>query len=195
MWSGPQANDVNDTAQSTKSNIGLRKMHGWGTPHRVSVPKRMQAIWSWSGLKQFFWGSDGGLDWGIIGSAEALPTLCVRYIRWERERERRKWRHHCRAKIGDEFCTSPCQKCAPLVLAKSFALFLAKKFAPQFSPSWMALSSHFPLPKRCTFRNSSHSSQCHMAWMTGDRSSKANDRISCCTVLLYRRNSRKIESN
>ena len=30
-----------------------------------------------------------------------------------RERERRKWRHHCRAKIGDEFCTSPCQKCAP----------------------------------------------------------------------------------
>ena len=31
----------------------------------------------------------------------------------ERERERRKWRHHCRAKIGDEFCTSPCQKCAP----------------------------------------------------------------------------------
>ena len=29
------------------------------------------------------------------------------------ERERRKWRHHCRAKIGDEFCTSPCQKCAP----------------------------------------------------------------------------------
>ena len=68
-----------------------------------------------------------GLD--IIGSAEALPILCVRYIRWERERERereiqreryterererRKWRHHCRAKIGDEFCTSPCQKCAP----------------------------------------------------------------------------------
>ena len=59
----------------------------------------------------------------IIGSAEALPILCVRYIRWERERERetqrerererRKWRHHCRAKIGDEFCTSPCQKCAP----------------------------------------------------------------------------------
>ena len=82
----------------------------------------------------------------IIGSAEALPILCVRYIRWEREREiqrerererereRRKWRHHCRAKIGDEFCTSPCQK-----------------FAPQFLPSWMALSSHFPLPKTLHF--------------------------------------------
>ena len=26
----------------------------------------------------------------IIGSAEALPILCVRYFRWERERERRE---------------------------------------------------------------------------------------------------------
>ena len=50
----------------------------------------------------------------IIGSAEALPILCVRYFRWEREiqterereRQRRKWRHHCRAKIGDEFTLS-----------------------------------------------------------------------------------------
>ena len=52
----------------------------------------------------------------IIGSAEALPILCVRYFGWERERyrererererERRKWRHHCRAKIGDEFTLS-----------------------------------------------------------------------------------------
>ena len=32
--------------------------------------------------------------------------------------------------IGEEFCTFPCQK-----------------FAPQFLPSRMALSSHFPLPK------------------------------------------------
>ena len=45
--------------------------------------------------------------------AEALPILCVRYFRWERERERErrkwvrwKWRHHCRAKIGDEFTLS-----------------------------------------------------------------------------------------
>ena len=62
----------------------------------------------------------------IIGSAEALPILCVRCARWERERERdterererkrerererererRTWRHHCRAKIGDEFTLS-----------------------------------------------------------------------------------------
>ena len=38
-----------------------------------------------------------------------------------------------------------------LVLAKSFALFLAKKFAPQFLPSWITLSSHFPLPKTLQF--------------------------------------------
>ena len=48
--------------------------------------------------------------WSIIGSVEALPILCVRYFRWERERdterEWRKWRHHCRAKIGDEFTLS-----------------------------------------------------------------------------------------
>ena len=37
------------------------------------------------------------------------------------------------------------------VLAESFALFLAKKFAPQFLPSWIALSSHFPLPKTLHF--------------------------------------------
>ena len=68
----------------------------------------------------------------IIGSAEALPILCVRYNWWEREREsetevvRRKWRHHCRAKIGDKF-----------------ALSLAKNSHLSFPPS------HFPpLPSR-----------------------------------------------
>ena len=88
----------------------------------------------------------------IIGSAEALPILCVRYFRWEREREiqtereRRKWRHHCRAKIADEFTLSlaknshnwrwaytfPCQK---------FALFVSPFTLPvspftERSPLW-----------------------------------------------------------
>ena len=78
----------------------------------------------------------------IIGSAEALPILCVRYFRWERKREReryrdrRKWRHHCRAKIGDEFTLFPCQKFAQ-----------------------MATSLHFPLPKIRTFRFSLHTSR------------------------------------
>ena len=82
-------------------------------------------------------------------------------------------------------------KMCTLVLATSFALFLAKKFAPQFLPSWMTLSSHFPLPKTCTFRNGSYSSHCQMAWLTEDRSSKANDRISGCTLLLSRQKSKK----
>ena len=74
----------------------------------------------------------------IIGSAEALPILCVRYFRWERERERqrerRKWRHHCRAKNGDKFTLSlaknshnwrwaytfPCQKFALFVSPFTF---------------------------------------------------------------------------
>ena len=72
-----------------------------------------------------------------IGSASALPII-QRERELERERERRKWRHHCRAKIGDEFCTSPHQKVhLSLVLAKSFALFfnLPKKLASHFLPS------------------------------------------------------------
>ena len=87
----------------------------------------------------------------IIGSAEALPILCVRYFWWERERERerdterererererdtererdrRKWCHHCRPKIGDEFTLS---------LAKN-------------SHNPLAMGLHFPLPKNSHF--------------------------------------------
>ena len=52
----------------------------------------------------------------------------------------------------------------------------------------------FRWKKRCTFRNGAHSSHCQMAWLTGDRSSKANDRISGFTVLLSRRKKSKNES-
>ena len=77
----------------------------------------------------------------FIGSAEALPIVReVRSVR-EREREReryrdrRKWRHYCRAKIGDAFTLS---------LAKNshncdeFTLSLAKNSHFSFLPS------HFP---------------------------------------------------
>ena len=86
----------------------------------------------------------------IIGSSEALPivreVLSVRERERERYRERRKWRHHCRAKIGDEFTLSlaknshnwrwaytfPCQK---------FALFVSPFTLPvssftERSPLW-----------------------------------------------------------
>ena len=79
----------------------------------------------------------------IIKSAEALSILRVRCAQWERERERekeiereryrerererererRKWRHHCRAKIGDELTRS---------LAKNL--------------HFLFLPSHFPSP-------------------------------------------------
>ena len=81
-------------------------------------------------VKQVFYYRKRGSASHIIGSAEALPILCVRYNRWEREREtevvRRKWRHHCRAEVGDKF-----------------ALSLAKNSHLSFPPS------HFPsLPSR-----------------------------------------------
>ena len=64
---------------------------------------------------------------GIIGSAEALPILCVRYIRWEREREReiQREREREREKDGSDVTV------VALKLAMSFALLLAKKGEPQ----------------------------------------------------------------
>ena len=59
--------------------------------------------------------------------------------------------------IGEEFCAFPCQKNLHL----SFS-----------SLEWRWVHT-FRCQKRCTFRNSSHSSHCQMAWLTGDRSSKA----------------------
>ena len=86
----------------------------------------------------------------IIGSAEALPILCVRYFRWERERERdtdrererRKWRHHFRAKIGDEFTLSLAKNSHSWRWAYTL-ISLAKNSHFSFLPS------HFPsLPSR-----------------------------------------------
>ena len=77
---------------------------------------------------------------GIIGSAEALPVLCVMCARWERERERErniqrerpKWRHLSSAEIGVVFCTFLAKNCT-LVLAKNCALFPAKNLHLSFS--------------------------------------------------------------
>ena len=121
-----------------------------------------------------------------IGSASALPI-----IQREREREREtevtsplsrlNWRWVLHFSLP-KMCT--------LVLATSFALFLAKKFAPQFLPSveWRWVHT-FRCQNVALFET--HSSHCQMAWLTGDRSSKANDRISGCTVLLSRRKKSK----
>ena len=103
----------------------------------------------------FYYRKRGGASY--IVREVRLVRVRERDTERERERERQKWRHHCRAKIGDEYCTFPCQK-----------------FAPQFLPSWMALSSHFPLPK--TLHSSKQFSFFALSnGVTGDRSSKAND--------------------
>ena len=139
----------------------------------------------------------------IIGSAEALPILCVRYIRWERERDTKREREkdgsdvtivalklamsfalllakNVHLSIGDEFCAFPCQKIctsvSPLLIGAEFTLSVAKN---------VALFETVRILRTA----------CQMAWLTGDRSNKANDRISGCTVLLSRRKNRKNESN
>ena len=131
-----------------------------------------------------------------IGSASALPILCVRCARcvWERERERyrdrRKWCHHCCAKIGDEFTLS---------LAKNshnsdeFTLSLAKKshflFLPSHFPTLtivalkFAMSSHFPLPKNFALfvPTLSNGASCAMS----DRKPKTNDQIQPSPILFF----------
>ena len=88
-----------------------------------------------------------------------------------------------------------CPKCAPYFGRRVLRFSLLKNLHVRFSPlEWRWLHT-FRCQKRCTFRNSSHTSYCQMAWLTGDRSSKANDRISGCTVLLSRRKNRKNEPN
>ena len=160
--------------------------------------ERWREVWV-SGWKIFEWVIER--YYRKRGSASYI----VREVHSVREREREREIQRERERDGSDVTI------VALKLAMSFALLLAKnvhlsigdefsafpcqRFAPQFLPSWMALSSHFPLPKRCTFRNGSHSSHCQMAWLTGDRSSKANDRISGCTVLFSRRKNRKNESN
>ena len=60
----------------------------------------------------------------IIPKADALGKLCVRWARWEREREwerergkvRRKWLHQKSAEVGEEFTLSPYLKVALLRL-------------------------------------------------------------------------------
>ena len=76
----------------------------------------------------------------IIGSAEALPILCVRYFRWERERDTERER--------ETEVTSPFSRDWRWIHT-----FTCQKFAQ------LAMSLHFPLPKIRTFRFSLHTSR------------------------------------
>ena len=117
-----------------------------------------------------------GLNYRKRGSASYIvrEVLLVRERYRERERDRRKWRHHCRAKIGDEFTLSlakeshnwrwaytfPCQKFAQLAMSLHFPLPKIRIFRFSLPTSILflhgevtmvalkfAMSSHFPLPK------------------------------------------------
>ena len=83
-----------------------------------------------------------------IGSASALPILCVRYFRWERERERdtERERQRYRERDGSDVTI------VALKLAMNLH-FPCQKFAQ------LAMSLHFPLPKIRTFRFSLHTSR------------------------------------
>ena len=100
----------------------------------------------------------------IIGSAEALPILCVRYFRWEREREIQRERE--RERDGSDVTIFalklamnlhfPCQKFAQLAMSLHFPLAKNSHFSflPSHFPSLpsrrghvalkFAMSSHFP---------------------------------------------------
>ena len=84
----------------------------------------------------------------IIGSPEALPILCVRCARWERERVtervRRKWRHLSSAEIDDGFCTFPCQN-VHLSIGEEFCTFPCQQCAP-LSRTPLLNGAEFTLP-------------------------------------------------
>ena len=108
----------------------------------------------------------------------------------ERERDRRKWRHHCRTKIGDEFTLSHAKNSHNCC---EFTLSLAKKSHFSFLPSHSLShhcgveirSSHFPLPKNSPslivptlslLNGASHA--------TSDRKPKTNDQILPSPIVL-----------
>ena len=90
-----------------------------------------------------------------------------------RERERERERERARERDGSDVTWNwgwvlhfPLPKICTLVLAKIFAFFLAKNLDLSFSPFEWRWVHTFRCQKRCTLRNSSHSSFCfcQMAW-------------------------------
>ena len=89
----------------------------------------------------------------IIGSAEALPILCVRYARWERERERDRQRERERERERERAIDGSDVIIVALKLAMSLHFPM-----PKIRTIAVIMSSHFPLPKNRTFRFSLHTS-------------------------------------
>ena len=182
--------------------LALDPIHSWPTEADSCPPSDFSdrppiSISMTTGRKWLTWNRS------IIGSAEALPILCVRCFRWERERERererrkwvrRKWRHHCRAKIGDEFTLSlaknshnwrwvytfPCQK---------LALFVSPFTLPvspftERSPLWR-WNSQWVHTFHCQkmFRPLCSSLSNGTSRATSDRKPKTNDQILLSPII------------
>ena len=104
-------------------------------------------------------------------------------IQRSRERDRRKWRHHCRAKIGDEFTLS---------LAKNSHF----SFLPSHFPSLPSRRGHhggaeirneftFPLPKIFSPSGFVPSLSNGTSRATSDRKPKTNDQILPSPILFF----------
>ena len=149
----------------------------------------------------------------IIGSAEALPILCVRYFWWERERERERYRERERERereIDGGDVTIVALKLAmnlhfPLpirTIGDELTLSLAKNSHFSFSLHTsrlslhgevtmvalkFAMSSHFPLPK--IFSPSGFvpplSNINGTSRATSDRKPKTNDQIMPSPILFF----------
>ena len=86
------------------------------------------------------------MEFDIIGSAKALPILCVRYFRWERERDTDRQTERERDGSDVTIVTLklamnlhfPCQKFAQLVM--SLYTFPCQKFALFVSPFTLPVS-------------------------------------------------------
>ena len=123
------------------------------------------------------------------GSASYIVREVLSVRERERYRERRKWRHHCRAKIGDEFTLSlaknshngrwaytfPCQK---------FALFVSP--FTERSPLWR-WNSQWVHTFHCQNRFALFVSRLSngTSHATSDRKPKTNDQILPSPILFF----------
>ena len=139
----------------------------------------------------------------IIGSAEALPILCVRYFRCERERER----YRQRERDGSDLTIValklamnlhfPCQKFAQSAMSLRFPLPKIRTFRFSLHTSRLslrgevtmvalkfAMSSHFPLPKIVSPSGFVPPLSNGTSRATSDRKPKTNDQILPSPIFL-----------
>ena len=144
----------------------------------------------------------------IIGSAEALPILCVRYFWWEREREIQRERE--REKDGSDVTIValklamnlhfPLPKIRTIGVELTLSLAKTSHFSilPSHFPSFpsrrghhgmvalkFAMSSHFPLPKIFSPSGFVPPLSNGTSRATSDRKPKTNDQLLPSPILFF----------